>query len=361
MARGDLGSFGALAGGVDRAGRRRRRFRRRAIRTCKYSSAFSDSAARMLRSACLAAELGFGKLVAGFGDVALALLAILLVAAELAAEMIELLFATGQFDLRGQAIAVALLAGGIELVDATGIVGHASFGLRQAGFAVGPAAGGRLRASVVTVCTCSAADLNSDLQRGLLLGELLAAVLAAATRSLCSARASCGLLLERGGFGHDLFLRGGLLFQGRDDAVSVVDLLARDWVICARKARSSLRREIKPVAAERWPATNVPSAARNSPASVTKFNPRPAASLNASAWLRFSTIQVAPSKRRIDGREFGGCFRQSDRPGRPRRVRRLDRCREAQARGSRAAKSRRGRRAVCRGRRDIRAVGGRAK
>ena len=45
--------------------------------------------------------------------------------------MIELLFAAGQFDLRGQAIAVALLAGGIELVDAAGIVGHAGFGLRQ--------------------------------------------------------------------------------------------------------------------------------------------------------------------------------------------------------------------------------------
>jgi hypothetical protein len=78
----------------------------------------------------LAAELGLGELIARFGDIALALLAVLFVTAKLAAEMIELLLASRQFDLRSQAISVALLASGIELVDATGIVGHAGFGLR---------------------------------------------------------------------------------------------------------------------------------------------------------------------------------------------------------------------------------------
>ena len=61
--------------------------------------------------------------------------------------MIELLFAAGQFDLGRQAIAIALLAGGIEFFNPADVVRHAGFGLSQAGLQLVEALAGHVPAN----------------------------------------------------------------------------------------------------------------------------------------------------------------------------------------------------------------------
>ena len=94
----------------------------------------------------LSASDAIGQLFVGFGDGAVALLAVLFVAAQLIAQVVELLFAAGQFDLGGERVAIALVAGGIELVDAAGVIGHARFGLSQGGLQLVESSTGRGRA-----------------------------------------------------------------------------------------------------------------------------------------------------------------------------------------------------------------------
>ena len=84
------------------------------------------------------------------------------------------------------------------------------------------------------------------------------------------------------------------------------------------RARSWLRREIRPAASCRGPTVSVPSASSNSPARVTKLSPAPAERAKSRAWLSFSTIQVRPSSRRARAASRGSVStKRSARPSTP--------------------------------------------
>ena len=84
-----------------------------------------------------------------------------------------------------------------------------------------------------------------------------------------------------------------LLVEPQDGRLPLFDFASKSSS-CPFNTRNSLRREMRPQEAFRGPTINVPSAARNSPAKVTKLSPGEDEWANANACRRLSTIHVRP-------------------------------------------------------------------